>query len=412
MTMQNKHILLGVSGGIAAYKSAELLRGLQQQGAHVRVVMTESATKFITPLTFQALSGQPVCIRDEGIFDAAGMDHIALARWADLVLIAPATANTLAKVAQGIADDLLTSICLAHEKRLALAPAMNQAMWHNAATQDNIAMLQKREISILGPASGEQACGETGPGRMLEPDQIISQCEHLFSSDLLHGKRVLITAGPTLEAIDPVRFISNRSSGKMGYALATMAYAAGAQVTVVCGPNHCDEHEHIEYVHIKSAQQMHAEVMQRANQADLFIAAAAVADYRPVNTSEHKIKKQQDELSIQLIRNPDILHDVKQAHPNLFCVGFAAETEHLVKNARAKLDKKVLDMVIANNVALEDQGFDSDYNAVEVITQNGQQSLGRMSKSILAAILIDIISNEFNHKQQQSNVTVFPKQQN
>ena len=412
MSVRNKHIVLGISGGIAAYKSAELLRALQQAGARVRVVMTKSATQFVTPLTFQALSGEPVCVADEGIYDQAGMDHIALARWADLVLIAPATANTLAKIAQGIADDVLTSICLATENKLALAPAMNQAMWNNPATQDNVSLLSQRKIALFGPAHGTQACGEIGAGRMLEPHDIVQQCVMLFSQDQLSNTKVLITAGPTQEAIDPVRYISNRSSGKMGFALADAAQAAGAEVTVICGPTNCQINEHITYIPVTTASDMHAQVMQHVPEFDLFIAAAAVTDYRPVEVSEHKIKKSDDQLTLTLTRNPDILQDVKQNFPQLFCVGFAAETENLLDNARAKLVNKSLDMVIANRVDLQGQGFDSEFNAVEVITNENVKSLTRMSKTMLATMLVGTISHEYNLKQQPSNVRVFPKQKN
>ena len=411
MNLYKKHILLGVTGGIAAYKSAELLRQLQRAGAQVRVVMTESATTFITPLTFQALSGHPVAINDDGQFDAAGMDHIAYARWADMVLVAPATANFLAKIVQGIADDLLTSTCLAHEKKLVLAPAMNRAMWNNPATLHNVEILSQRNIELLGPASGEQACGEVGDGRMLEPNSIVAACENIFNGGKLSGQRVLITAGPTREPLDPVRYISNRSSGKMGFALADAAQAAGAQVTVVCGPTHCDENEYVDYIHVETAEQMHTEVMRLLHASNIFIAAAAVSDYRPDKVQQQKIKKSETEMHIALLRNPDILKDSKQVKGDLFCVGFAAETENVVENAQAKLTNKALDMVIANQVGLTDQGFDSDYNAVEVLWKEGQQTIERAAKDSLAKELIELIHKHYSQHHKKSNVRLFQRKQ-
>lgn len=409
MNLYKKHILLGVTGGIAAYKSAELVRQLQRAGAQVRVVMTESATTFVTPLTFQALSGHPVAIKDDGQFDAAGMDHIAYARWADMILIAPATANFLAKITQGLADDLLTSTCLAHEKMLVLAPAMNRAMWNNPATQQNVCLLNSRGIELLGPATGDQACGEVGEGRMLEPTNIVAACDKLFSHGKLSGQRVLITAGPTREPLDPVRYLSNRSSGKMGFALADAAQAAGAQVTVVCGPTHCSENEYVDYIRIETAEQMHAEVMQRLSTNDIFIAAAAVADYRPIKEHTQKIKKTDTELQIAFTRNPDILKESKQTKEDLFCVGFAAETENVIQNAQTKLTNKALDMVIANQVGLVDQGFDSDYNAVEVLWKDGQQTIERASKVSLAKELIELIHQYYSQHHKKSNVRLFQR---
>lgn len=411
MNLYKKHILLGVTGGIAAYKSAELLRQLQRAGAQVRVVMTKSATTFITPLTFQALSGHPVAINDDGQFDAAGMDHIAYARWADMILVAPATANFLAKTVQGIADDLLSSTCLAHENKLVLAPAMNRAMWSNPATQHNIEILSNRGVELFGPAKGVQACGEIGDGRMLEPLDIVAACENIFSHGKLSGQHILITAGPTREPIDPVRFISNRSSGKMGFALADAAQAAGAQVTVVCGPTHCVENEYIDYIPIETAAQMHTQVMQQLSANDIFIATAAVADYRPMEIHAQKIKKLTTDMQIALTRNPDILKDAKQSNEDIFCVGFAAETENVIKNARSKLTNKSLDMVIANQVGLEDQGFDSDYNAVEVLWKDGQQTIERSSKVSLAKDLIELIHRHYSTHQKKSNVRFLQRKQ-
>jgi phosphopantothenoylcysteine decarboxylase/phosphopantothenate--cysteine ligase len=411
MNLYKKHILLGVTGGIAAYKSAELLRQLQRGGAQVRVIMTESATRFITPLTFQALSGKPVAIKDDGAFDDAGMDHIAYARWADMILVAPATANFLAKTAQGMADDLLSATCLAHDKKLVLAPAMNRVMWSNPATKQNIEILKSRNIELLGPASGDQACGEIGEGRMLEPNEIVAACETMFSRGKLSGLRILITAGPTREPIDPVRFITNRSSGKMGFALADAAQALGAYVTVVCGPTHCTENEYVDYIHIETADQMHAQVMQQLNTIDIFISAAAVADYRPVEVSAQKLKKSDASMQIALTRTADIIKECKRRKDDLFCVGFAAETENVIKNARNKLTKKALDMIIANQVGLPDRGFDSDHNAVEVLWRGGQQSLQLAPKTSIAKDLLVLIHQHYCQRHNKSNVRFIQKKQ-
>jgi phosphopantothenoylcysteine decarboxylase/phosphopantothenate--cysteine ligase len=405
MKLANKHILVAVSGGIAAYKSAEFVRALQRVGAQVRVVMTESATKFVTPLTFQALSGFPVHTSDNSSFDKAGMDHIALSRWSDAIFIAPATANIIAKISNGVADSFVSSLCLAHQGPLAIAPAMNQAMWNNSATQENIATLKHRGVRVFGPVQGIQACGESGEGRMIEPDDLVHQCISLFTNNRLAARKVVITAGPTVEPIDPVRFISNRSSGKMGYALADAALEAGAQVTVISGPTHLQENERINYVQVETAQQMHAAAMEYCSDADLFIAAAAVADYTPTNIAEHKIKKNDDSHTILLSRTPDILKEIKLAQPNLFCVGFAAETENLIEHASSKLRNKALNMIIANQVGLPNQGFDSDFNAVEIITNSNTVSLARGRKSELARLIIKNISDQLKKEASQTNVS-------
>jgi phosphopantothenoylcysteine decarboxylase / phosphopantothenate---cysteine ligase len=405
MKLANKHILVAVSGGIAAYKSAEFVRALQRAGAQVRVVMTESATKFITPLTFQALSGYPVNTSDNASFDKAGMDHIALSRWSDAIIIAPATANIIAKISNGVADSFVSSLCLAHQGYLAVAPAMNQAMWNNSATQQNIATLLTRNVGVFGPAQGLQACGESGEGRMLEPDDLVQQCISLFTNTTLTAKKVVITAGPTVEPIDPVRFISNRSSGKMGYAIADAALEAGAQVTVISGPTHLPENARINYVHVETAQQMYAAAMEHCAGADLFIAAAAVADYQPVKVSDQKIKKNNDNLSIQLSPTPDILKEIKLSQPSLFCVGFAAETENVVEHASAKLRNKSLNMIIANQVGLPDQGFDSDYNSVEIISATETVSISCARKAELARALIKNIADQLKKQTSQTNVT-------
>ncbi|MDZ7804786.1 MAG: bifunctional phosphopantothenoylcysteine decarboxylase/phosphopantothenate--cysteine ligase CoaBC [Thiohalophilus sp.] len=348
--LANKHILLGVTGSIAAYKAADLVRRLREAGAEVRVVMTDGACEFVTPMTFQAVSGQPV---HRHLLDAdaeAAMGHIELARWADAIVVAPASADFLARLVQGRADDLLSTVCLASEVPLAVAPAMNAHMWANPATVDNIRTLQKRGVLLIGPEEGEQACGDVGAGRMSEPATIVMQVQELFSTGSLTGKTVLITAGPTREAIDPVRYLSNHSSGKMGFALAEAAAEAGARVILVSGPVSLATPAHVERIDVVSAGQMHESVMARAEQADIFIATAAVADYRPVQILEQKIKKDPVSLSLELEKTPDILAGVKQRHPRLFCVGFAAETTDLARYARAKLQEKRLEMVVANPV--------------------------------------------------------------
>ncbi len=405
MKLANKHILVAVSGGIAAYKSAEFIRALQRAGAQVRVVMTESATKFVTPLTFQALSGYPVHTSDNASFDKAGMDHIALSRWSDAIIVAPATANIIAKISNGVADSFVSSLCLAHQGPLAVAPAMNQAMWNNPATEQNITDLQTRGIKVFGPAQGVQACGESGEGRMLEPDDLVHHCISLFASNSLSTKKVVITAGPTVEPIDPVRFISNRSSGKMGYAIADAAMEAGAQVTVISGPTHLQENKRVDYVYVETAQEMHDAAMKHCVDADLFIAAAAVSDYQPINVADQKIKKSNHSFSIELTRTPDILKDIKKSQPTLFCVGFAAETENLIEHASTKLRNKSLNMIIANQVGLPDQGFDSDFNAVEIISSDKTISLTRARKSVLARLIIKNISDQLKKETSQTNVT-------
>ena len=406
MKLANKHILVAVSGGIAAYKSAEFVRALQRAGAQVRVVMTDSATKFVTPLTFQALTAYPVHTQDNGTFDPAGMDHIALSRWSDVIIIAPATANIIAKISHGIADSFVSSLCLAHQGTLAIAPAMNQAMWADNSTQQNIATLRERGVFIFGPAVGVQACGETGEGRMLEPDDLVHHCISLFSSNLLHAKKVVITAGPTVEPIDPVRFISNRSSGKMGYALADAALEAGAQVTVISGPTHLQENGRINYIQVETAEQMHQAAVTQCADANLFIAAAAVVDHKPIKIADQKIKKNNDAtLSIEFERTADILQNIKQAYEDLFCVGFAAETENLIEHASTKLQNKSIDMIIANQVGIDGQGFDSDFNAVEIISHRGITSIHRSRKTELARVIIKNIADQLKHKQTETNVT-------
>jgi len=392
--LDNRHILLGVSGGIAAYKSADLIRRLQDLGATVRVVMTKAAQEFITPLTLQALSGHPVHTELLDPAAEAAMGHIELARWADLVLIAPATADCIARITHGHADDLLTTLCLATPAPIAIAPAMNQGMWRDVATQENVAQLRERQMHILGPAEGSQACGDIGPGRMLEPLDLAQRAAALFSSRVLDGKRVLITAGPTREAIDPVRFITNHSSGKMGFALAEAAAAAGAQTTLIAGPVHLATPDRVQRVDVESARQMFDAVMARIAECDVFIASAAVADYRPHSVADQKIKKQNSEtMTIELVRNPDIVASVAALTPHPFTVGFAAETQSVQAYARDKLERKKLDMIVANDVAATGIGFNSDNNAVTVLWPGGQVQLGERAKSVLARDLIGLIAN-------------------
>jgi len=409
MTLRNKQIVIAVTGGIAAYKTAQLVREVQAEGAQVRVVMTASATSFVAAKTFQALSGNPVAITDNGLFDQAGMDHIALARWADLIVIAPASANSIAKLVHGEADELLYSMCLAHEGQVAIAPAMNQQMWSNAATQENLTRLRSRGFLIWGPADGAQACGEVGPGRMLEVAELLQLVVSTFENTAFAGQHIVITAGPTHEAIDPVRYIGNRSSGKMGFALAEAALAAGARVTLVAGPTEQTCSPRIHIINVETAAEMHLAVFQQLDDCDLFIACAAVADYRVANIAAEKIKKRSEHLSLELEPTEDILRDVKQAQPELFCVGFAAETEHTIEYARDKLTHKKLDMIIANQVGSSEQGFSSDYNAVEILTADNQESIARMRKTALAPKILDAIHQQLLNRKENSNVRYLKK---
>lgn len=388
-SLHNKQILLGVTGGIAAYKSADLVRRLQDAGASVRVVMTKAAQEFITPLTMQALSGHPVHTALLDPEAEAGMGHIQLARWADLVLVAPASADFIARLSQGMGDDLLTTVCLATSAPIAVAPAMNQGMWHSESTQDNLALLAKRKVHIFGPAAGGQACGDVGLGRMLEPLQLVAAASSVFESGALAGKKVVITAGPTREAIDPVRYISNHSSGKMGYALAQAAAEAGAYTVLISGPVNLAAPERVQLIKVTSAQEMLDASLAQSDGCDLFIAAAAVADYRPVQIAEQKIKKGGDDaLSLSLIKNPDIVASIAALSQRPFTVGFAAESERLLEHSRAKLERKKLDLVIANDITGEGIGFDSDDNAVTIISPAQEITLSQRSKQQLARELI------------------------
>lgn len=397
--LNNKRILLGVCGSIAAYKSADLVRRLKEAGADVRVIMTESATEFITPLTLQTLSQKQVYQHMSESEAESSMGHILLARWADIVLIAPASANFISKLAQGGSDDLLSTVCLATYGQIIICPAMNNAMWENHATQANIKTLGKRGVLCYGPASGDQACGETGPGRMQEPVQIINQLSEYFQNNALEGKTVLITAGPTQESIDPVRYISNRSSGKMGYALAQAAIEAGANVLLVSGPVTLDVPKYVNCIHVKTAQEMNQQVLEHTADADIFIAAAAVSDYRPETVGEEKIKKTQDEIDFKLVRNPDILVNVANSDKVPFTVGFAAETSELEKNALEKLNNKSLDMIAANDVSDQRAGFDSDENALLVLWQGGRIELPLADKYKIARELVAIVAERYNNRQ-------------
>lgn len=388
----NRHILLGVTGGIAAYKAAELVRLLRRAGAEVRVVMTRGATEFVTPLTFQALSGHPV--RTE-LFDAAaeaGIDHIELARWADLILVAPASADFLARLVAGRADDLLTTLCLATAAPLALAPAMNQQMWQAPVTQENVQRLIARGVHVFGPGCGEQACGEVGPGRMLESAELARLAGELFASGPLSGVRALVTAGPTREAIDPVRFIGNRSSGKMGFAVAAALATAGAEVVLVAGPVALPTPPGVRRIDVESAAEMLAAVEQE--QFDLLVAAAAVADYRPAAAAHTKIKKEQAAITVELTRNPDILATISAARPAVFTVGFAAETDDLERYARGKLAQKRLDMIAANWVGAG-RGFETDDNALQVFWADGGATLDEAPKADLARQLVTLVVERY-----------------
>ncbi|OPH51510.1 bifunctional phosphopantothenoylcysteine decarboxylase/phosphopantothenate--cysteine ligase CoaBC [Vibrio campbellii] len=391
-TLAGKKILLGISGGIAAYKCAELTRRLIERGAQVQVVMTKAAKEFITPLTMQAVSGRPV---SDSLLDPAAeasMGHIELAKWADLVLLAPATADLIARMSAGMGNDLLTTLVLATDSPVAVSPAMNQQMYRNVATQENIATLARRGMHIWGPAAGEQACGDVGPGRMLEPMQLVHLCEQFFQPKLLAGKSVLITAGPTREAIDPVRYISNHSSGKMGFALANAAAQLGAKVTLVSGPVSLNTPAGVERINVASAQEMHDAVMAHAPNHDAFISCAAVADYRPENVASQKLKKTEnnDQMTINMVKNPDIVATVaNMTEQRPFTVGFAAETNDVETYARGKLVKKNLDMICANDVSVEGQGFNSNDNAITLFWPEGEQALALESKEALSFRILE-----------------------
>ncbi|MCW8923180.1 MAG: bifunctional phosphopantothenoylcysteine decarboxylase/phosphopantothenate--cysteine ligase CoaBC [Gammaproteobacteria bacterium] len=408
--LHGKNILLGITGGIAAYKSAELTRRLKDAGADVRIAMTKAATEFVTPLTFQALSGHPVHTELLDEHAEAGMGHIELARWADAILVAPASANFITKLTQGRADDLLSTLCLATEAPLAFAPAMNQAMWHDLATQANCKTLRQRGLFQFGPAAGEQACGEVGEGRMMEVPDLIDHLANCFEHGELQALNVMITAGPTYEPIDPVRFIGNRSSGRMGYALAEAAREAGASVTLVSGPCHLETPERVQRIDVETAKQMHQVVFAHLPQCDIFIAAAAVADYRPAEARDQKIKKDHESLTLELERNPDILSEVAHSQTRPFVVGFAAETQNLAQHAKDKLQRKNLDMIAANLVGQSDNtkqdiGFNSEYNSLQVFWPDGQTTLETTRKTLLARQLIQLIANHYQQKKNNEKDT-------
>ena len=395
---EGTHILLGVSGGIAAYKSADLVRRLVERGFDVRVVMTRGAGEFVTPLTFQALSGHPV---HRELFDEApeaAMSHIELARWADMVVVAPASADFLSRLAHGAADDLLSTLCLATTAKVLVAPAMNQQMWASVATQTNVETLRERGVWLLGPAAGEQACGEIGAGRMVEPIDIADRVVALTSPGPLAALSVLVTAGPTREAIDPVRFLSNHSSGKMGYAVAQAAADAGASVTLVSGPTALAPPSGVVTVDVTSAREMHEQVMSHATASDIYIGAAAVVDYAPREVARQKIKKHRAALSLSFDRTTDILAHVAGLSDPPFTVGFAAETEDLESNAQNKLRAKSLDMIAANRVGGPDSGFGSDYNTIKLYWPGGGEELSYAPKVEIARGLIEIVASRYHAK--------------
>ena len=390
-SLQRVRVLLGMTGGIAAYKAAELVRRLRDAGAEVRVVMTESAGRFVTALTFQALSGNPVrsSLWDEGA--EAAMGHIELARWAEEVLIAPASADTIARLAQGRADDLLSTLVLASSAPLSVAPAMNQQMWAHPATRANIDLLRQRGVRVLGPASGSQACGDVGDGRMLEPDDIVQGLLQARGPRPLDGLSVLVSAGPTYEDIDPVRFIGNRSSGRMGFAIAAAAIQAGARVRLVAGPVSLPTPAGAERIDVRSARQMRDAVVACAADSDIFISAAAVGDYRPQTVSPAKLKKSGNALALELVQNPDILAELAAMPARPFLVGFAAETNDLEHYAREKLERKGLDLIAANQVG-EELGFECSENALLLLWPGGREELGRADKGVLATALVERIA--------------------
>jgi phosphopantothenoylcysteine decarboxylase/phosphopantothenate--cysteine ligase len=394
--LAGRRVLLGVGGGIAAYKAAELVRLLRGEGAEVQVVMTAAAREFVAPLTFQALSGRPV--RDT-LFDPAheaAMGHIELARWAELVLICPASANRLARLAHGLADDLLSTLCLAATAPVAVAPAMNQAMWRHPATQANVARIAARGVHLWGPAEGGQACGDIGPGRLLEPADLLRRVVDLLSGGALAGVRVLLTAGPTREPIDPVRFVGNRSSGKMGFALAAALRSAGADVTVVAGPVALATPAGVRRIDVETAAEMAAAVDERVAACEIFVGCAAVADYRPAQPLPGKLKKTAERLNIDMVRNPDILAGVAALPSRPFTVGFAAETERLAEQAETKRRAKGIDLIAANKVGGRGEGFESDDNHLLALWEGGSSDLGRGSKTELAVALARLIAERFH----------------
>ncbi len=392
--LKGRKVLLGVTGSIAAYKSPDIVRRLKEQGAQVRVVLTASAEKLVSPTVFQAVSGEPVRgdIWDEKA--EAAMGHIELAKWADYILIAPATANVIAQLASGSADNLLTTLVLASDAQLALAPSMNQAMWNDSATQANCDVLRKRNALFIGPASGEQACGDVGPGRMSEPADIVNRLTRGGADGALEGLKVVVTAGPTREPIDPVRFVSNRSSGKMGFAVARAAADAGAHVTLIAGPVNLPTPPGVDRVDTETTQQMFDATMAAVADADIYIGAAAISDYRPEHAAPQKIKKSADTFELLMVKSPDVLATVAALDDAPFTVGFAAETEKLEEHAALKLERKKLNMIIANLVGVN-LCFDADDNEVVVLWPGGRQPFPKLSKQELARQLVDTIASRY-----------------
>ena len=394
--LTNKNILLCVTGGIAAYKAAELVRLLKTSNAFVKVLMTKSAQEFITPLTMQALSGEKVHTDLLSTEAEAAMGHIELAKWCDLIVIAPCSANSLSKIAEGRGDDLLSAVCLATESEIFIAPAMNQAMWKDKRTQKNLSKSIKAGLNIIGPASGEQACGDVGDGRMTEPADIVSEVEKTLEKGLLTGKKVIITAGPTQEMIDPVRYISNKSSGKMGFSLAEEVKNQGALVTLISGPVNLKTPEKVKRHDVLSADEMKLKVEELIEDCDIFIAAAAVSDFKPKEIYKNKIKKNKSEkhLNLKMDKNSDILKVISEKNLNLKIVGFAAETENLLSNAKKKLSQKKLDLIVANDVSKKDIGFDSDENEVTLITKKEQKKIKKASKKIVSKKIVEFIASK------------------
>lgn len=395
--LHNKNVIVGVTGGIAAYKAAELTRLLIKQGADVRVVMTPAAKEFVQPLTFQALSGHKVTtdLLDEQA--EAGMGHIEMARWADAIIVAPASADFIAHYAMGFADNVLLAILLASHSQVFVAPAMNEKMYHKRSTQSNLGLLVKQSNQVLGPASGEQACGDVGLGRMLEANEIVVEMEQFFMPQILQNKNILITAGPTHEALDPVRYLANKSSGKMGYELAKTAIQAGANVTLVSGPVNLSAPIESRLISVTSAEEMYQAVMNNIDSKDIFIACAAVADYRPKKPEAQKIKKTDADIVLPLSKTKDILAAVGAINHSPFSVGFAAETQNLQNYAQDKLIQKSCDMICANQVGLSKGGFGSDENEVIVFWRDGQKHFKMQSKSSLAQKLITLIAERYTH---------------
>ena len=394
--LTNKNILLCVTGGIAAYKAAELVRLLKTSNAFVKVLMTKSAQEFITPLTMQALSGEKVHTDLLSTEAEAAMGHIELAKWCDLIVVAPCSANSLSKIAEGRGDDLLSAVCLATESEIFIAPAMNQAMWKDKRTQKNLSKSIKAGLNIIGPASGEQACGDVGDGRMTEPADIVSEVEKTLEKGLLTGKKVIITAGPTQEMIDPVRYISNKSSGKMGFSLAEEVKNQGALVTLISGPVNLKTPEKVKRHDVLSADEMKLKVEELIEDCDIFIAAAAVSDFKPKEIYKNKIKKNETEkhLNLKMDKNSDILKVISEKNLNLKTVGFAAETENLLSNAKKKLSQKKLDLIVANDVSNKDIGFDSDENEVTLITKKEQKKIKKASKKIVSKKIVEFIASK------------------